>query len=513
MRCAVYARVSTDMLTQKDSLENQRSFFVHYIKQRDWRLHDVYADEGITGTSTAKRVQLRRLMQDAENGKFDVVLVKSLSRWARDTVDSITLVRRLKSYGIRLITVDDNYDSFEDDNEMRLQMYSMFSQQESESASVRVKFGIAEKSRNGIFHGTPPFGYDKVKGKLVLNPQHAETVRLIYRLYLYEGWGWYKIANYLTDQKVPSPRRVIGAKNGGDVWHESAVRVILQNRNYTGDSVQGRSKVDRGNKLFNQERGYKMRQQVDENKWIVVENTHNPIISREEFTAAAEKMATKARTKFRGRGKKSLFARLAFCGNCGKGMNYKNDREGYVCATYQKRGRKICASHFIRHDALKAMVSEDLRNLSANAVNQDSLLEASLLKAQLNSNQAVSELRGVQNRVQRLQQEQLELVRALTRNVIDDDTFQMSNAALKGEQNALKERSRVLEGIVSQQQENEIFVQKFREEIKRFVEFQIDDEEVLRDVLHRLIQCIEVKDGNEIVIHYRFENPLSPGGK
>ncbi|QSO50154.1 recombinase family protein [Alicyclobacillus curvatus] len=513
MRCAVYARVSTDMLAQKDSLENQRSFFEHYIMQKEWRLHDIYPDEGISGTSTAKRLELQRLMKDAESRKFEVVLVKSLSRWARDTVDSITLVRRLKSYGICLITVDDNYNSFDDVNEMRLQMYSMFAQQESESASVRVKFGIAERSRNGVFHGTPPYGYDKVAGKLVPNPQHAQTVRLIYRLYLYEGWGWQKIANYLTDKKVPSPRRLMGAKNAGHAWHETAVKIILSNRHYTGDLVQGRSKVDRGNKLFNQERGYKMRQQVEESRWIIVEDAHTAIISREEFTAVQEKLANKARTKFRGRGKKSLFARLAFCSDCGKGMNYKNDREGYVCATYQKRGSKACASHFIRHDTLKEMVLSDLRALSENALNQDSLLEESLLKAQVNSNQAATELSQVQNRSQRLQQEQLELVRALTRNVIDDDTFQMSNAALKEEQNALKERERILEGIVSHQQENECFVQKFREEIKRFVAFQIDDEEVLRDVLHRLIECIEVKDGNEIVIHYSFENPLSSGAE
>ncbi|SDO18609.1 Site-specific DNA recombinase [Paenibacillus sp. yr247] len=287
-KSGVYARVSTTMLSQKDSLENQKSFFENYIQQKGWELAGIYADEGITGTSTAKRTQLQLLMQDAEQGKFDVVLVKSLSRLARDTVDSITLVRKLKSYGVVLITVDDNYNSFEDVNEMRLQMYSLFAQQESESASVRVKFGIAEKSRNGVFHGTPPYGYDKVKGKLVPNPQHAETVRLIYRLYLHEGWGWQKIANYLTDKKIPSPRMLIGAKNAGTIWHETAVKIILQNRHYTGDLVQGRSSVDRDNKLFHQEKGYKLRHQNDESKWFVVENAHSPIISREEFTATRE---------------------------------------------------------------------------------------------------------------------------------------------------------------------------------------------------------------------------------
>lgn len=116
-------------------------------------------------------------------------------------------------------------------------------------------------------------------------------------------WGWQKIANYLTDKKIPSPRKLIGAKNAGSVWHETAVKLILLNRHYTGDLVQGRSSVDRSNKLFHQEKGYKPRQQVDESKWFVVENAHPPIISHEEFAAVQDRMAVKARTGFGGRGK------------------------------------------------------------------------------------------------------------------------------------------------------------------------------------------------------------------
>lgn len=511
MRCAIYARVSTDMRSQKDSLENQQTFFENFIERNGWEKYDIYPDEGITGTSTAKRKHLLRLMKDAEQRKFDAVLVKSLSRWARDTVDSITLVRKLKSYGIVLITVDDNYNSFEDENEMKLTMYSMFAQQESESASKRVSFGIAEKSRKGVFHGTPPYGYDKVNGKLVPNELHAPTVQLIFRLYLKENWGWQKIANYLTDKKVPTPRTIIGAKNAGNVWHETAVRIILQNRHYVGDLVQGRSRVNKVDKMFHQEKGYKKRIVVDDKDWITYPNAHPPLITHEEFAAVQEKIVFKARKSYRGRGKKSLFARLAYCADCGKGMNFKNDRKGYVCATYQKNGSKKCASHFIKHVELKEVVLKDLRQLSRNVLDCSSLVDSVLKKANEKTTHAKSELQKVQKKLKELQQEQLELVRILTREIIDDETFKMSNDALKLEINVLVERVKELEAIVSQEQMNEGLMKQFQEEVKRFAELEITDEDILREVLQRLIERIEIAEDGSIDIHYNFKNPLLMG--
>lgn len=120
----------------------------------------------------------------------------------------------------------------------------------------------------GRFHGTPPYGYDKVKGRLVPNVTHAPTVKLIFDLYLRKGMGMQAIANYLTDKKVPTPRAVLGAKNAGTVWQQSAVKLILTNPHYTGDLVQGRSKTDIKDKAFNQEKGYKKRLQVNKENWI-----------------------------------------------------------------------------------------------------------------------------------------------------------------------------------------------------------------------------------------------------
>jgi DNA invertase Pin-like site-specific DNA recombinase len=499
------------MLSQKDSLENQRTYFENFIIQKGWVKYDIYADEGITGTSTAKRTELQRLMRDAALGKFDVVLAKSISRWARDTVDSITLVRQLKSMGIVLITVDDNYNSSEDHNEMKLTMYSMYAQQESEAASQRVKFGIAEKSRKGVFHGTPPYGYDKINGKLVPNPIHAPTVKMIFDLYLHKNWGWQKIANYLTEQGIPTPRQVLGAKNAGNVWHESAVEIILKNPHYTGDLVQGRSRVDNVDKMHHQQKGYKKREIIDEGKWLIVRNAHEPLVSREEFAKVQEKISFKAQKCYRGKGKKSLFARIAYCADCGGGMNFLKDRQAYVCKTYHRNGSHKCASHLVRHDALKEAVVRDLQELSRNAVNRDSLVEAALAKVNSNASQARRELKRVQKKLNELQQEQLELVRLLARKTIDEDTFQLSNESLKVEIQSLKENIQRLEKVITEEQENEGLIAQFKQEVMKLADLDISDEQVLRGILERMVDRIEVARDGGITIYYNFKNPLLSG--
>ncbi|MCG7317905.1 recombinase family protein [Brevibacillus laterosporus] len=318
MRCAIYARVSTGLDSQKDSLESQVSFFENHIKEKGWQLVDVYADEGITGRSMVRRESLKRLIRDAERGLFDVVLIKALSRLSRDTPDTINIVRTLHSHNVEVFSSREGMI----DDEMILSVISAVNHRQSEDTSYNISWGIAVKSREGIFHGTPPFGYDKVKpGKLVPNPVHATTVQLIFDLYLNKGMGVQAIANYLNDELGVLPSRKNSKK-----WYDSSIRLILANRHYTGDLVQGRSKVDSKDKKFLQDNGYKKRIEIDESEWIVVPNQHEPLITREQFEAVQEKMRQKAVRVFRGRGRKSLFARVAFCTDCGAGMNFKNDR-------------------------------------------------------------------------------------------------------------------------------------------------------------------------------------------
>lgn len=502
MRCAIYARVSTGLDSQKDSLESQVLYFENHIKEKGWELVDVYADEGITGTSTARRESLKRLMRDAENGKFDVVLIKALSRLSRDTADTLHIVRTLRSHNVTLFSSREG----EIDDEMVLAVISAVNQRQSEDTSYNVSWGIAVKSREGIFHGTPPFGYDKVKpGKLVPNPVHAPTVQLIFNLYLNQGMGVQAIANYLDDKGILPSRK--NAKK----WYDSSIRLILTNRHYTGDLVQGRSKVDSKDKIHLQKKGYKKRQKIDESEWIIIPNTHEPLITREQFEAVQEKMKEKAVRVFRGRGRKSLFARVAFCADCGAGMNYKNDRHSYVCSTYQKNTSKKCSSHIIKHDVLKQVVLDNLKDLIQNSLNMQSLVDVTIHRAGIKKDNAVKELEKVQHEISKLDKEIIQLTRKWSSGDIDKEMFNACCGAVRNERTALDERKVRLESEILNEHDTESKVTVFKAELMKFASLDVSNEEILRDMIHKMINRIEVQADGSIEISYNFQNPLRKG--
>lgn len=511
MKCAVYCRVSTEMDSQKDSLQNQQTFFENYIRSNGWELVKIYTDEGISGTSTVKRKALLNLMNDAKNKKFDVVLVKSLSRWARDTVDSITLTRTLKSLNINLICIEDNYNAFQDENEMKLTMCSMMAQSESDTISKRSKFGIREKSRKGSLHGGAPYGYDKLNGKLIPNTYTSTIVMQIYDLYLRKGWGMQKIANYLTDNNIPTSRSFSGSRNAGNIWHYSTINQILTNPHYTGSLMQGRSMTDVNDKIFSSKHGYKKRRQVSEEEWIISENTHPAIITKEEFNEVQERIKLKSQKIYKGRGNKALFARLAFCPDCGAGMNYKNDRQGYVCATYQKNGNNKCHSHFIKGEELKQQVLNDIRELANNNVSMSSLLKDVKNKASNNQQKFAKDIKQVIKEIESLKNQKLKLVELLSDDIIDKNDYSEQYQSLSHKHDMLIKRKLELDTLIESDKSDKEEFDSFQKDIKNFVNLNIDDVEKLRSLLQKLIDKVIVYEDGNISITYNFKNPMLKG--
>jgi site-specific DNA recombinase len=212
---AIYARVSTKLDSQKDSIVNQISFFNRYVKEKGGTIHDVYKDEGVSGVNVKNRREMQRLLKDARAKKFDYILFKSISRFARDNQDGINMKRQMDELGIGMIFIEQNIETLSVD-EFLFMAFLNFAQKESEGQSSRVRFGKAEKAVQGGFNGSiPPFGYKRDGDKLILDIQFASTAREIFRLYLYEGWGLSRISKYLCDKKIPTPRAITGAKNAG----------------------------------------------------------------------------------------------------------------------------------------------------------------------------------------------------------------------------------------------------------------------------------------------------------
>lgn len=230
-RVCAYARVSTDKDDQANSYESQCRYFTEYIRRHsDWEFAGIYADEGISGTSTKKRESFRQMMADAGNGLIDLILTKEVSRFARNTVDTLTFTRELKKQGIYVIFLNDNINTQENDGELRLSIMATIAQDESRKTSERVKWGQKRRMEQGVVFGRDMLGYGVRGGKLYLNEDEAEIVRLIFHKFTDEGKGTHVIARELREAGI-CPMRV-------KEWSNTVILRLLRNEKYVGDLCQ-----------------------------------------------------------------------------------------------------------------------------------------------------------------------------------------------------------------------------------------------------------------------------------
>lgn len=212
-RVVAYCRVSTDKEDQQNSFESQKRYFEEYIKANEnWDFIDIYADEGISGTSVEKREDFKRMIEDAKDRKFDLVLTKEIARFARNTKDSLEYTRKLKKMGIGVFFTIDNINTLDTDGELRLTIMSALAQDESRRTSERVKWGQKRRMEQGVVFGREVFGYYLEKGVLTVNPEEAEIVKLIFHKYFTEGKGTHTIAKELYEQGIATKRKISGGQ-------------------------------------------------------------------------------------------------------------------------------------------------------------------------------------------------------------------------------------------------------------------------------------------------------------
>ena len=230
-RVCAYARVSTDSDDQANSYESQCKFFTEYIQQHiEWIFAGIYADEGISGTSTKKRENFKHMIEDANNGLIDLILTKEVSRFARNTVDTLTFTRELKKKGVYVIFLNDNINTQDNDGELRLSIMATIAQDESRKTSERVKWGQKRRMEQGVVFGNSMLGYSVKKGKLYLNEDEADIVRLIFHKFTEEGKGTHVIARELHEAGI-RPKIV-------REWSNTVILRVLRNEKYVGDLCQ-----------------------------------------------------------------------------------------------------------------------------------------------------------------------------------------------------------------------------------------------------------------------------------
>ena len=349
-RVAGYARVSTELEQQQNSYQTQLDYYTTYISSRpDWEFVGMYSDEGITGTSTKKRDGFNRMVDDALNGKIDLIITKSVSRFARNTVDSLSTVRKLKAAGVEIYFEKENIFTMDQKGELMITIMSSLAQEESRSISENTTWGQRKRMADG--HGCLGFsqfmGYDRgPDGEFVINEEQAKIVRRIFDEYL-GGKNTSQIARGLTEDGIKTV-------TGRDKWNTSTIISMLKNEKYKGDCLMQKFYID--NFLTK-----KLVKNKGELQQYYVENHHDPIVTKEVFDEVQKKLERNSKRKKQSGARD--FSSLVVCGDCGAfyGSKIWHSNDKYKKIVYRcnaKYDGEKCTTPAIDEERLKELFVE-----------------------------------------------------------------------------------------------------------------------------------------------------------
>lgn len=345
-RVAAYARVSMETEQLHHSLSAQVSHYSALIQSNpEWEYTCVYADEGITGTATKHRDEFKRLMADCDAGKIDLVLVKSVSRFARDTVDTLKATRHLKDLGIDVYFERENIHSISKEGELLLTLLAAFAQAESRSISENIKWSIRKKFKLGIPNGIKaPYGYEWNGDSFSIILEQGEVVREIYDRY-FAGESAYSIAKGLAEKGVKG--------QSGVPMDDSTIKNILSSLSYTGTMLLQKN-------FFTE--GHKRRKNKGELPMYAVEEMFDPLVSETDFEKAQQIMKDRAEAMPNRNPKLTAFSGIVRCANCGCSISRRTSKYGkkWVCNTKERKGKAICDFRDIYESELEDAVTKAL---------------------------------------------------------------------------------------------------------------------------------------------------------
>lgn len=499
LRIAPYARVSTDSEEQLNSYKSQVSYYKELVAQRsDWILVDIYADEAITGTQVKKRDDFQRLINDCLNGKIDMVITKSISRFARNTVDTLKYVRMLKERNVAVFFEKENINTLTMDGELLLTILSSVAQQEVENISAVVKMGLKMKMQRGEligFQSCLGYDYDIVTKRISINQEEAEIVRYIFNRYI-AGVGASVIAQELT--KLPHK-----TKRGNMKWGDTAVLGIIKNEKYKGDLLQGKTfTLDPISKRRLDNRG--------EEDQYYIKNHHEPIISAEIFDQAQNILFRrgKPRGKFEQGGKREKFSRkYTFscklqCGFCGKGYSRRswNSKTTYAkviwqCVSFSKKGKKFCPyCKGIEENIIERAFVEAYNRVCGN--HKDVLDELLLrMESVLGDHQHQKQLSKVKNEIQALEQKRSNLIDLHLDEKIDRATYERKYDELESTLTELIEVREELESSAQEEIDLDKRLQQFRSVLENNTVLSEFDRNVFESVIEKVIMGKEQECG------------------
>lgn len=509
------------------SIENQQTFLSLYARDQGWEVHDIYIDDGVSGT-TFDRDDLKRLIQDCETGKINTVLVKDLSRFGRDYVKMGEMEEYFKERNIRFIAVQDNVDSFAGYDTLITSIRNILNENHAADTSRKIRLARRTAAGQGKYMGSyPPFGYIKhPDNKYLLIPsEDAPIVAEIFRR-VDEGETMREICDDLNARKVITPSMRIAVSYGGtsnrtpisNAWNTTTVAHMLDNEKYIGHMIQGkRTTVSHKNKN---------RIPVDLDSQIFVENTHEAIVPIEVWNRIQERRKKQSvPRKRKNRSELNLFAGYVYCADCGsvlaatKKTGKSVEYDLLRCARYNNCGRSACSGHTIRYDALYTLLLHDIQIHTRLVAEDEQALVDALYRVLLNGEEKDAKLRdkqisstkaklaALQTKVERLYEEKWE--RDMPENI-----FQSMSKRYAAEKAEMENTLADLQSQMERTRDTEQDIADWMKAIRKC----IGVKELTRKILGLLVDKIIVHEKTDdegikrqkVEIYYRFVGRLSP---
>lgn len=484
---AAYARVSTNHLEQEDSLERQTAHYTEKITGNpDWKFAGIYADPGITGTRADKRPEFQRLIADCRSGKVKRVLVKSISRFARNTVDALNYIRELKELGIGIFFENEQIDTLSTGGEVLITVLAAMAEQESRNMSTNIKWAFRKKFQDGEIMLNYKFflGYTRDENKnLVIVPEEAKVVRRIYREFL-SGKSLNDIAKGLTADGIATPAHK-------KQWRVTTVQGILTNEKYYGAAFLGKTcKMD----VLSKKR-------IDSDEIYYVENSHPAIIDKATWDIAQAEM--KKRQEYRTGTKtcngkyssKYPFSKRLTCGECGLPLRRHAQTikrvytRTWVCPTHKLKGYDYCKQKYVTEEAVERAFVKALKELIGDIGDIKKILKGNIIESLDDS--IPERLERVQIETEDLQTKMIELTRAKRSGIIDYDECNR-----KGMELAEKIRELNNERAELESRSADVLVAKNRiTEILKTLEEITPTEKFDGEMFLKLVDEVIIKDG------------------
>lgn len=506
LRVTFYARVSTEFNVQLNSLDNQITYYTDFIKNNpNWEYVEGYVDEGISGVSTAKRERFNEMIEDGKQGLFDLVITKEVSRFARNTLDSIRFTRELLSSGVAVYFQNDNINTIDEDSELRLTIMSSMAQDESRKISNRVRFGHHQAIKNGTVLGTNNmFGYNKKDGRLTINEEEAEFIRELFEMYATGKFSMKQMEKHFYEKGIRN-------RKGKKLSH-STMSNIIRNPKYKGYFV--------GNKVVITDLFTKKQKFLPEDEWVMYKDetgeTVPAIVSEEIWDKANEVLYMRSQDVITAQHKtvhQNLFTGKLICAHCGKPY-YRKDAVGkggekmskWVCSEKINNGADSCPSHAIYESEIKPVI-EDIFKSGQQNIEELSACVLNLVSELLESNDNKNELISLNKQLETQHKMKTKLLKFNAEGNMSDSEFFRMTKECDEEISKLQEQIDTIKDSEKTEQEMKKELSNIKAILKA-AEKHIDGEEIDKAFIDRYIKEIIVYPEKDVT---RLEIRLNAG--